>query len=178
MRRRRNFEHNSRIEHSGGLVCGQRLEPVCNFRFGARNFGSCGCGVIAFANALALCGCEISLANAAYELEPCAMFGGRLGVNPFLYPRRLRGYGIKARSLSVKRAEKSPDGSVFIIAYFLKKRIGRAHIVAAVKENGGITVYNNTGRNPSPVRYSSFKEISGGGWFIVCFLLSKVSARF
>ena len=175
-RRSDNFAHNTALAQTDGFINGQRLEPVCDYRFGIRDLGYCGCGVIAFKNALLLCDMDISLAQAAYEMESATLLFGLLGVNMFAYSSRLRSHGLHAKKLfSRKKAARLLDGSVILLAYFLKGHIFRAHIVTAKREGGGYTVYNHSGRKPESTRFDSFDEIICGGKMILAYEITKAA---
>lgn len=143
----KNYSYNSRIKIDGFVKYGQDNPPVCNMRLGNYSFADVGCEVIATYNYLRYEGMKTDMAKLAYDFEKNALFksDGSLGSNPRQIDGLFRTMGMKFQKIytTAQAQEALDEGRPAIISFHTGYNIlSGIHTVFAVKEDGGIYVYN------------------------------------
>ena len=154
--RKRNKIYNA--EFSGkikGMINGQSMGIIPDFRYGLFSMSYNGCEVIAVYNALAYLNKNIPLDEVAYIMEKHRILFGIFGGNPYCFdklPDLIRAYRIK-----------NIQGiSEFIISFWCGKPfLSGIHTMFCTCSNGKITVYNRYNQDIHERIYPDFKSFAG-----------------
>lgn len=163
-----NYKNNQKWENDlpEGMINGQGMGTVKNFRYGLFSFGWCGCEIIAVYNFLKMLGRSLPLCDIAKEIYTYGhVLMGFFGTNVYVLGHYLKRHGI--RTQSTRRKEdfllRAQQGQFGIVSFWTGKVLrSSVHTVAfRIGENGRTTVYNRFNNKDCEYVFDSLKEAFG-----------------
>lgn len=192
-RTRDNFVHNTKVFAgcSKRLLHGQRIEPVCNMRYGIYPISYNGCEMIACYNAAVMLGKEISFPRVVYEFELNKMHfifpSGCWGTAPkklwYFFDKHDMPYISMRNGDAFARAAKTDRPSCGIISFWNNDRStakpwgldffrGGLHTVAYRFKGGKFYLFNLYGRDRSVRMLKNIADVYRDKKFIMGYIFT------
>ena len=175
----RNRELDCRLPQ--GMLNGQGLGALSQFRYGLFSFGWCGCEIIAAYNLLQMAGRPEPLSAIAREIYRYGhVLLGFFGTNVYVMPYFLKQHGVRASTVYRKRDFLDAPGDFGVVSFWTKpKRVltSSVHTVAyRTHADGGVTVFNRYNSHNYAHEYASMREAFGKYPFITASICTEKKA--
>ncbi len=184
----RNFELNCKLAQGlgGGLLNGQKLRPLCRFRYGKYPMSHCGCEIIAVYNVMQLLHMPQALAQQICEFElnrlTLLLRSGFFGSSPKKLRRYFDAHGVGYEYYTDKQHfyDNASRSCVGIVSFWVNtcsqhpfnRFSSGLHTVAYTLggKAGEISVYNRYGDDTDPRKYKDIRELIEDRRFICGYL--------
>ena len=163
-----NYKNNKKWEDAlpDGMINGQGMGAVRNFRYGLFSFGWCGCEIIAAYNFLKMIGKPLPLCDIAREIYSYGhLLMGFFGTNVYVLGFFLSRHGIHAQGAHRKEdfLLRAAAGKCGVVSFWTGKVLRSSiHTVAfRVGEDGKVTVFNRFNNRDCEYEFDDLTEAFG-----------------